>query len=341
MEIIKQVIGIDVSKDSLVICLGTIDTRQQVEIGKAHSYSNNTTGIKQLYQFARKHQLPGVEQYFLMEATGVYYEALAYFLKSKGAHVIVVLPNKAKYFAQTLELKSKTDPLDARMLTQMGLEKVLREWEPPVKEMKALKQLTRERGQITGLRTQAKCRMHALNHAFQPNRATLRRIKQEIQLYQRQLREIEAGILALLKKDEQVWLKVLNIQQANGIGYMTIAKILAETNGFALIRNGRQLASYAGLDVVLHESGKTKGKPAISKKGNQHLRQAVYLPALTAVRYNPHMKAYYNRILQKGKAKKVGLCAVARKMLLLVYYLWTNESEYDPDYSPAKVVNFA
>lgn len=335
MEIIKQVFGIDVSMDTLDCGIGTIDTQQQIEIGNTHGYRNTNTGFKQLYQNAHKHKLPGIPQYFVMEATGVYYEALAYFLKSKGAHVIVVLPNKAKHFAKTLEQKSKTDSIDARMLTQMGLEKVLQEWEPPSEVMKVLKQLTREHQQIMSLLTQAKCRTHAKQKAFQPAPTSLKRLKQEIKFYQRQRQNIEAEIMALLKQDIQSWDKIQNIQQVKGLSYMTIAKILAETDGFALIRNAKQLASYAGLDVVLKESGKYKGMTKLSKRGNKYLRMSVYMPALSAIRSNRQMKKYYERMLKRGKSKKAGISAIARKMLLIVYYLWVNNTKYDPDYHPA------
>jgi len=166
-------------------------------------------------------------------------------------------------------------------------------------------------------------------------------LKQEIKFYQRQLEDIEAEILTLLKQDHENWNKVQNIQQVKGLSYMTIAKILAETDGFALIRNGKQLASYAGLDVVLRQSGKYSGKTTLSKRGNKYLRMSVYMPALSAMRSNRQMKAYYERILDKGKPKKVGIMAIARKMLLLVYYLWVNDTKYDPDYHPALQANLA
>lgn len=138
----------------------------------------------------------------------------------------------------------------------------------------------------------------------------------------------------LLKKDQKTWEKIDNILTVNGIGFMTIAKVLAETNAFALIRNGKQLTSYAGLDVVLKESGKHRGKTIISKKGNHHLRMSVYMPAISAIKSNPLMKTYYNRMLDNGKPKKAGVVAVARKLLLLIYYLWVNNTPYNPHYSP-------
>lgn len=332
MEIIKQTIGIDISMDSFVCRVGIIKTDQQIEISSFEEFKNTLHGIRKFYKYAQAQQLKGVTQYFLMEATGVYYEALAYFLKSKAAHVIVVLPNKAKHFAKTLELKSKTDSIDAYMLTQMGLEKRLSEWSPPSELMKTLKQLTREHLSLKALKTDAKNRTHAKIHSFKPSKDTIRRLRQEIKLYDRQIEEIEVSILTVLKSDLQVWLKIQNIHRVKGLGLMTIAKVLSETNAFALIQNGKQLTSYAGLDVVLKESGKYRGKTRISKKGNHYLRMSVYMPAISAIKSNRKMKAYYNRMLEKGKPKKAAVVAIARKLLLLIYYLWENGTEYDPNY---------
>jgi len=79
---------------------------------------------------------------------------------------------------------------------------------------------------------------------------------------------------------------------------------------------------------VFNESGKHQGKTRISRKGNKHLRQSVYMPAISAIKSNPKLKMYYDRMLEKGKPKKVGVIAVARKRLLLIYFLWINETEY-------------
>jgi len=333
MELIKQVLGIDISMDTFICRVGTITADQRTKIGTHKIFNNNIQGIRQFYKFALSQQIDGVTQYFLMEATGVYYEALAYFLKSQGANVIVVLPNKAKHFAKTLTIKSKTDPIDAHMLTQMGLEKRLCEWEPPSEQMKELKLLTREHLSLKELKTDAKNRVHAKTHSFKPGKDTVRRLRREIKLYENLIKEVELSIRSLLQSDMLMWVKIQNILRVNGVGLMTVAKVLAETNAFALIRNGKQLTSYAGLDVVFNESGKHQGKTRISRKGNSHLRQSVYMPAISAIKSNPNLKSYYDRIIEKGKPKKVGVIAVARKLLLLIYFLWTNETEYDPAYA--------
>ena len=333
MELIKQVLGIDISMDTFICRVGAITADQRTKIGTHKIFNNNIQGIRQFYKFAQSQQIDGVTQYFLMEATGVYYEGLAYFLKAQGAHVIVVLPNKAKHFAKTLTIKSKTDPIDAHMLTQMGLEKRLSEWEPPSELMKELKLLTREHLSLKELKTDAKNRVHAKTHSFKPGKDTIRRLRREIKLYETLIKEVELSIRSLLQSDTLMWVKIQNILRVNGVGLMTVAKVLAETNAFALIRNGKQLTSYAGLDVVFNDSGKHQGKTRISRKGNSHLRQSVYMPAISAIKSNPNLKAYYDRIIEKGKPKKVGVIAVARKLLLLIYFLWTNETEYDPAYA--------
>lgn len=335
MEIIKQVFGIDISKDSFMSSVGVIDTQQKQTIRHSKSYGNTKQGIQKFYTFALSQKLEGVPQFFIMEATGVYYESLAYYLKDKGASVIVVLANKANAFSKTMNIKSKTDALDTHMLTQMGLEKVLKVWECPSKLMKTLKSLTRDHHYYKEAKTRAKNRNHAKLYSYEPSKESLKRVKKEIKFYEQTLQNIESQITKLLKSDPDIWHKVENISQVKGLGMITIANILAETNAFALIHNAKQLSSYAGLDVVFNESGHFKGKTRISKKGNRYLRGALYMPALSASTSNHKMKQLYQRIVEKGKPKKVGLIAIARKLLILVYILWVNDREYLPEYQHA------
>ena len=339
MEIIKQVIGIDIAKDTFVCRIGIIFINQSIEISSSKEFENTKKGIQAFHAYAKGRKIKGIPQRYLMEATGVYYEALAYYLHAKSEFVIVILPNKTKAFAKTLAIKSKTDSIDAQILTQMGLEKILDKWAPPSDLMKTLKSLTREHLEIKSSKVQAQNRMHAKSFSFKPGKDALRRLRKEIAFYNQLIKEIESSILDLLKSDEQIWRKVENINQVKGYGIMSIAKILAETNGFALFRNHKQLASYAGLDVVLRESGHFKGKTKISKKGNSHLRMGLYMPALSATRSNPKMKAFYDRIIAKGKPKKVGIIAVARKLLVLMYFLWTKDIEYISNYNHQSIAH--
>jgi transposase len=148
MEIIKQVVGIDIAKDSFVFSYGTLDISQEIIITNPIACDNNSNGYRTLMSYVKKNKKSsGLPVYFVMEATGVYYENLAYFLSEKHQKVIVSLPNKIKYYSKTLDIKSKTDRLDARMITRFGLERQMQPWKVPSPTIKALKALTREHHQ--------------------------------------------------------------------------------------------------------------------------------------------------------------------------------------------------
>lgn len=336
MEIIKQVIGIDVSKDNLAVSYGTLGIDQEPEITKSITVENNKKGFKELIAFAKKIKSSSkLPLYFVMEATGVYYENLAYFLNDKHQKVIVVLPNKTKNFSKTLETKSKTDSLDARMITQFGLERKMQLWQVPTQLTKALKSLTREYQSIKSMATQIRNQLHAKEYSHQPLKETIKRSSATLAVFEKQLKDIEKQIRELVDKDLDLKDKIDKADSIEGVGFMTIISVIAETNGFALIQNQKQLASYAGLDVVHNESGLRKGQTTISKKGNAYLRKAVYMPAISACRYNPKLKQLYIRLLTKRNIKKVAIVAVARKLLLLIYTIFTKNVEYIPNYNLA------
>ena len=117
-------------------------------------------------------------------------------------------------------------------------------------------------------------------------------------------------------------------------------RVLAETNGFDLIRNKRQLASYAGYDVKEKQSGTSvKGKPRISKKGNKYLRKAMHLPALAAIRHNERFKAIYARLMSKHGIKMKAAVAVQRKLLEMTYTLYKTNKPFDKNYLKEKDIN--
>lgn len=332
MNIIKHIIGIDVSKDSLSVAYGSLDFSQSVRTTSAKVFTNTAAGFKRLLVWANKQkQDKTLPLSFLMEATGVYYENLAYYLTDHGCSVIVVLPNKAKYFARSLEIKSKTDSLDAIMLAKLGLSRQLSPWKPLTKALRQLKALCREHQATVESAAQLKNRLHAKKQAYDTSKSILKLLQSQIRYTQGVAKQIRADIEALVKKDSELKEKIDNITTLKGVGLMTAVSIIAETDGFSQIRNCKQLASYAGLDVVRNESGSLQHKTRISRKGNVHIRQAVYMSALSACRYNPHLKNLYVRLCTKNKPKMVGLIAVARKLLLLIYTLYKNNQPFNPD----------
>jgi len=335
MEIIKQVVGIDISKDTLSICYGTLTVEQELKTTNPILFDNNEKGFKELIYWAKKTKRSTDRPlYFVMEATGVYYENLAYFLKEKHQKVSVLLPNKTKNYSKTLDIKSKTDKIDTRMLAQFGLERQLRLWQAPPSLIKTLKALTRERQSIKALAVQVKNQLHAKEHSYQPSKQTIKRLNQQLSLFDKQISQIEKQIKELVGKDPDIDERIKKVTQIEGVGLMTAVSIIAETNGFALIENTKQLASYAGLDVVHNQSGLKKHKTSISKKGNRFLRKALYMPALAACRYNPKLKKFYVRLVKSKNNKKIAIIAVARKLLILIYTIWKKNVDYIPNYNP-------
>lgn len=312
---------------------GTTNSQQNIALSSDQAFTNGLPGFKQLLKWTKKSIVSkDVPLTFVMEATGVYYQQLAYFLAKNYCPVAVVLPNKIKNYCKSLSSKSKTDPLAAAAITRFGLERHLTLWTPPSETLKALHNLCREYHSLKSTITEIKNQRHALKSSFQPLKSTLKRKEQLIAMLEKQVDHIKQEIRELVESDESFSQRVENICTVKGLGFVTVIAVLAETQCFQYVTKRKQLASYAGFDVVFNDSGMKRGKTSISKKGNKFLRNAVFMPALSASRHNPQLKALYQRLIAKGKNKKLALIAVARKLLLLIYTLWKNNSVYDPKY---------
>jgi transposase len=335
MNILKQTVGIDISYKSFDARFGTTDTQQQITLSPSKSFKNSLAGFKLFLLWLKKYILSDdIPLVFVMEATGVYYEHLAHFLFQQGYQVAVILPNKIRNYAKSLESKSKTDPLDTAVITRFGLERQLSLWTPPSETLKTLRDLCREYHCLKANCTQIKNQLHALKSSFKPHRESFKRKTLLLKFLERQIVLIQKELRALVKTEPDLALRLKNIKTAKGLGDITILTVLAETRCFQLVTNQKQLASYAGFDIVFHDSGLKKGKTSISKKGNTYIRKALFMPALSACRANPHLKHFYQRLVAKGKNKKLAIIAVARKLLLLIYTLWKSNSPFIPDYKP-------
>ncbi len=332
---LKYVVGIDMAKDSFVACLGYLEVSQQLHFGKEVTFDNTASGFAALLSWVAKQQASPVPRWFVVEATGVYYEELAYFLADNQQLLSVLLPNKVKHFARSTELKSKTDQLDARLLCRLGLERALPAWQPPTPALRQLRALARERQVLVRQGAQLKTRAHAYQHSYQPDSRTLARLAAQQQLLISQLKALDQDLADLLQAEPELARKLGQLTSIPGIGLTTAIVVVAETNGFVLVENERQLASYAGLDVVQRQSGLSTPATRISRRGNVRLRTALYLPAVSSLRYNPQQMAFYTRLRARQPSGKPGVIAVMRKLLVLCYSLWKNDCSYDPHYHPA------
>lgn len=332
-KIVKQAVGIDVAQLELVTCIGRMYDDWTPELYASKTFANTAKGFLALISWVKKMTEESSPVRYVMEATGVYHESLAYFLEEKGIEVSIVLPNKISSYVRTLEVKTITDKTASEAIARFALERKLDRWKRPAEIFKSLKQLTRERDQLVGERTLVKNQLHAEQAEAYPGKQSIARMKARIKLLDKQITQVEEEIKALVKRDKAVKKSVELIESIPGVGLLTAATVLAETNGFDLIRNKRQLTSYAGLDVKEKLSGTSvKGKPKISKKGNRYLRKAMYMPALTAIRYEGRFKTLFIRLVSKHGIKMKAAVPVQRKLLELIYTLYKTNTVFDKDY---------
>jgi len=332
-KILKQVAGIDVAQKELVVSLGRMYDDLTTQICAFKTFSNDLKGYIDLRAWVDRLSEQQVITGYVMEATGVYHESLAYFLADKGLAVSIVLPNKISNYLRTLEVKTITDKTSSEAIALFGLQRKLDTWRMPSGVFKKMRQLTRERDQLIQHRTMTKNQLHAEQSEAEPNKSSLMRLKKQIAFFEKQEQQIKAELEALIKQDKQVSESVKLICSLSGIGRLTATIVLGETNGFDLIRNKRQLASYAGFDIIEKQSGTSvKGKPRISKKGNKYLRKAMHLPALAAIRSDERFKAVFARLVAKHGIKMKAAVAVQRKLLEMIYTIYKTNLPYDKEY---------
>lgn len=335
-QVIRTNVGIDMSKGTFWAAICALTLLGKTECYANKEFTNCKMGFRDMEKWLKEHGFNKIDLHFTMEATGIYHENLAHYLYGKQRHVHIVLPNKAKKFAESLDNKSKTDKLDAKALGQLGAERDLIDWCPAKPIFKQLKALTRERASLITIRTQFKNSLHALKHSHEPHANTVSRTESMIKELNANVKSIEKEIESLVKSDESLKNQIAYLTSIPGVRILTATIVAAETDGFSLIGNVRQLCSYAGLDVKIVESGKWKGQSKISKKGNSHIRAALYMPSMSTARYCKQHNVFYNRIVERKKESMIGVSAVSRKLLILMYTLWKNETMYQEDYQLKK-----
>ncbi|MDO8604334.1 MAG: IS110 family transposase [bacterium] len=332
-QLIKYVTGIDIAKDKFDACLMSMDVQLSYKVIATHQFSNTPAGFKELLKWQRKHCKEKIVMQTLMEASGVYHEKLAIYLTEAGKVVFVVLPNKARKYMEALGLKSKNDSIDAQGLALMCAQHKFEVWQPIAKFYYELRLLTRHNQSILEAKTMFCNQKHALGHSGYSSKPVMKQIEKTIGLFDKQIKENRGLIKQHLESNEEVKRKVNQICHIKGVDVLTVATILAETNGFALFKKAGQLVSYAGYDVVENQSGKHTGRTKISKKGNSRIRRILHMPAFNVVRFKqrPFINLH-ERVYDKSKIKMKAYVAVQKKLLVLIYSLWKKDEAYQPGY---------
>lgn len=333
---LKYGIGIDMAKDSFEVSLSVIDTSQLVTIKATSTFANNLKGFSSFHSWSIRHCKDPLPAIYLVEATGIYHEQLSWFLFEKGCRVVVVLPNKAKKYKESLGLKSKTDSIDAKGLSRYACEQNLALWQPVSKKIYELRIITRQMEAISAQATMVENQYHSMIHGMYRVKEIEQMLLKQIALLQKQKDMMQQKLLQVIDQDAVLKERFMNILKIKGLGMLSLATIIAETDGFASTQSITQLTSYAGYDIMENQSGDRRGKTRISKKGNGHIRRALHFPALNMVRYEQaNFHLLYQRIHQRSNIKMKGYVAVQRKLLALIYTLWKNNESFDNDYQKA------
>lgn len=330
MSMIKQSVGVDISKGDFVVYAELLFVDQSTKKLGGRKFANTPKGAKEFAEWLGEKTVADVPLQIVMEATGRYHEVLAYYLYENHYRVCVELPNRIKYFAHSLQEFSKTDPIDARMIARYSSSRHLDRWQPSSPGMRRLRELTRERQDLIKMRTQVGNRLCAMRVAAKSMVSIIQRMEAQLVFFNQQMEDIDTEMDQLTRQDQVLGQQLERLISIPNIGKTTARTILAETAGFALFNNRSQLIKYAGLDVVERESGTSvRGRGKISKRGNAHLRSALYMPALGAIRQAGVFREAYQRHFAKHKNANKALMAVQRKLLLVVFAIHQSGQMYD------------
>lgn len=339
MNIIKQSVGVDISKAEFIAYFELMLQDQRTKKIGQRKFDNTPSGAKKFVEWLEKRSIKDVLLEVVMEATGRYHEVLAYHLHECHYRVCIILPNRIKHFARSLHQFSKTDPIDAAIIARYGSCQLLEAWQPSSPSMRRLRELSRERQDLIKMRTQANNRLCAMRSSAKPMASTMERLELQLTFFEQQICDIQIEMDQLSSHDQVFNQQVKYLTSIPHIGKTSAYTILAETAGFALFDNRNQLIKYAGLDVVEYQSGSSiQGKSRVSKRGNAKLRAALYMPAVGAIRRPSVFQDIYQRCLDRHKNKSKALMAVQRKLLLVAFGVHQSQQMYDPEIHRTRTV---
>lgn len=315
--------GIEVSQEELLVAL-----RRGEQTLPLASFPNTAEGHRAVARYlVRK----GRRVHVCLESTGVYGLDLALWLhQQKSLAVMVANPRAVRHFAQALMERSKSDPLDARVLLEFAVRMPFQPWQPPSATALHLCALARRLETLTDLLTAEGNRLHAASAAQALPAAIRQDLRRSIAFQQRAVARLTRQALQLIAGDPLFQERFEQLDSIPGIASTSAIALLAELSLLAAGLDVRQWVANAGLDPCEYSSGASvRRKTRISKAGNRHLRRALYMPALVAVRHDPHLRAFYQRLLDRGKSKLQALVAVMRKLLHAIFGLFKHRQFYD------------
>lgn len=315
--------GIDVSARTLDVALDSARGAPQLL-----SFPNTTAGHQKLIRRVTRGGRPAR---VCIEATGVYHLDLCVALhRAKGVDVMVVNPRASNDFARAQLQRSKTDQVDARSLLEFVRRMNFTPWIPPSRSILDLRALSRRIQTLIVSRAQEKNRRHADAVVTDTTPAIRESIERHMSAINDEIDRLTRSALRIVREDSSLSPKFDHLISVKGIAESSAIAILAELAVLPPDMSARQWVAHAGLDPRHAESGSSvRGLVRISKVGNRHLRAALFLPAMVASQHEPRVKAYYQKLLAKGKQPMQALVAVMRKLLHAIHGMFRHDADFE------------
>lgn len=313
-------LGIDIALATLEAAL-RLDEKRVVRA----AFANTPGGFRQLLRWLSRHfaghVIAGVE------STSTYAEALLHYLSAAGHEVHLLNPERVACYARSRGLRNKTDSADATMIAAFLVEHRGTPWTPPPPEQKTLRELTRARAQLVATQKALAAQVKTAGPAAAAH------LKQVLRAVSSQLLELMHAIKAQVRAHPPLNEQVQRLMTMKGVGFITAAVLVAELPPITAQSDPRSIAGWAGLTPRRYQSGKLERPAHLSRKGNAYVRDALYMPALVARRYNPVLHAFAQRLKAKGKRSGAILGAIAHKMLRILVGLLKSKTNFDPNWA--------
>lgn len=321
METKKLYCGIDVSAETIEVCIEKPD-----ESFNSETLVNSTIGFRKLLQLTKRG-----DYHFVMEHTGVYHLSLIFFLEKKKRMYSVVNPLQMKRYIQMQMEHHKSDKKDAKYICLYGIERNPEQFKMPEPEYFECRTLKNSIDTITQEITSFKNKIHSLERQNLSKKTVLKSYQRILRELKKELKHLDTVLNAKLNEWQPELVEL--VSSVIGIGKRATADLIISTQGFKHTYSYQQLISFTGLCPKEYSSGSSvRGKVRICKFGNSKLRNTLYMCALNAKVNNPFCKALFDRLVEKGKNKKVAVIAVCSKLLKLVFGVIQSKTKFDPNY---------
>ena len=325
VEMACMFMGIDVSAKELAVAFKVPGRPVEEQV-----FANTAEGHRKLVKLAARSGLPVRA---CVEWTGSYSLDLGIALAtSPGVEVMMANPRTTKKFVEATRVRAKTDRVDALGLLEYVERMAFVAWTPPSELLFALRTVTRRIHQLTTVRTGEKNRLAAAKATKKTPNVVMEDIEETIDALDKRIERLSEEAVRLARSDAGIAADLDNLSSIKGVGEATAVVVVAELAVLPVDMTADQVVAFVGLDPRTRESGSSvRSRGAITKRGSSRLRGALYMPALAAVRFEPAVKEFYERLTARNKPALTALTAVMRRLLATMWTLLRSKQRFDGD----------